>query len=194
MNRIRRPAVLIPIALVAVIAIGFGMWWFTPWRLVTDKSVDEALPAASPEAAGTVTSTVPAQSVEEPAEQPVQEPEGPTVLADGAFISHEHTTTGSAMIVELPDGRRFLRFENLDTSNGPELVAALSDGPVIEGTDGWRVFDDGRLVVLGDLKGNIGSQNYEIPADVDLNGLTAAVVWCDRFDVSFGAAELVPAP
>ena len=59
--------------------------------------------------------------------------------------------------------------------------------------DGWRVFDDGAYVDLGSLKGNKGNQNYPIPADVDLSDLTSLSIWCDRFDVSFGAAELAVA-
>jgi hypothetical protein len=86
-----------------------------------------------------------------------------------------------------------LRIENLDTSNGPDLKVWLTDAPVIEGEDGWRVFDDGAYVDLGALKGNQGSQNYTIPADVDLSDLTSVAIWCDRFSVSFGAAELQPA-
>jgi hypothetical protein len=45
-------------------------------------------------------------------------------------------------------------------------------------------------VSLGDLKGNKGNQNYPIPADVDLADYTAVSIWCERFAVSFGAAEL----
>ena len=58
------------------------------------------------------------------------------------------------------------------------------------GRDGWFVFDDGRYVDLGRLKGNRGSQNYELPDSVDLRRLTGLSIWCDRFNVSFGAAEL----
>jgi hypothetical protein len=54
------------------------------------------------------------------------------------------------------------------------------------------VFDDGRYVDLGSLKGNVGNQNYVIPADVDLTTLSSLSLWCDRFDVSFGAATLAP--
>ena len=46
------------------------------------------------------------------------------------------------------------------------------------------------FVDLGDLKGNIGPQNYEIPADVDLDQYSTVVVWCVRFSTAFGAAAL----
>jgi hypothetical protein len=63
----------------------------------------------------------------------------------------------------------------------------------LDGKDGWFVFDDGAYVDLGSLKGNRGNQNYSIPADLDLEGLSSVAIWCDRFNVSFGAAELKPA-
>jgi hypothetical protein len=92
-------------------------------------------------------------------------------------------------ILELNDGSRVLRVEGLDTSDGPDLKVWLSDQPVIDGVDCWGVFDDGAYVSLGDLKGNRGNQNYLIPADVDLADYTAVSIWCERFAVSFGAAE-----
>ncbi|MDX6760123.1 MULTISPECIES: DM13 domain-containing protein [Streptomyces] len=76
------------------------------------------------------------------------------------------------------------------TSNGPDLRVWLTDAPVKEGKEGWHVFDDGKYVSLGKLKGNKGDQNYPIPADVQLADYTSVTIWCDRFDVSFGAAEL----
>jgi hypothetical protein len=45
-------------------------------------------------------------------------------------------------------------------------------------------------ISLGKLKGNKGSQNYAVPADVDPSRFTSVSIWCNRFDVSFGAAEL----
>jgi hypothetical protein len=50
-------------------------------------------------------------------------------------------------------------------------------------------FDDDYLN-LGRLKGNQGDQNHELPADVDLARFRSVVVWCDRFDSAFGAADL----
>lgn len=62
-----------------------------------------------------------------------------------------------------------------------------------EGKAGRHVFDDGRYVDLGRLKGNRGNrgnQNYPLPADVDWSAYTSVSIWCDRFDVSFGAARI----
>lgn len=114
----------------------------------------------------------------------------PTVLATGTFISHEHPTSGTARILQLADGTRVLRLENLQTSNGPMLEVWLANAPVKDGIDGWRVFDSAPHISLGDLKGNVGDQNYMIPAEVNLADYTAVTIWCARFHVSFGAAAL----
>ncbi|MEW2413014.1 DM13 domain-containing protein [Streptomyces sp. NPDC046866] len=176
----RRRAVLG--AVVSAVALAcVGLYWFQPWKLWTDEKVDEALPGA-PAQPRTPAAAPPGGSAAAPA--------GPRTLAEGGLISHEHTTTGTARIVQLPDGSRTLRLEGLDTSNGPDLRVWLTDAPVKEGVAGWRVFDDGKHLSLGKLKGNKGDQNYPIPAEVQLADYTSVTIWCDRFDVSFGAAEL----
>ena len=120
----------------------FVLAYFQPQKLFIDDHVDEALPAA--EAAG----AVPERS--------------------GRFVSREHSTSGVATIYRLDDGRRFLRIDDLHTSNGPALFVYLSANPA-----GGResAFDD-RYLNLGGLKGNIGSQNYEIPAEAVLADFT----------------------
>ena len=50
----------------------------------------------------------------------------------------------------------------------------------------------GDFIDLGDLKGNIGAQNYVIPDGIDLDRYSTVSVWCVRFRVVFGTAELVP--
>jgi hypothetical protein len=174
--------------------LGIGLYLFQPWRIITNVEVNEALPTAV--ATETSATPVPSTASASPEEQspsaeptPTLTPAEPIVLAEGSFISHEHATTGTVRILELPDGSRILRIEGLDTSDGPDLKVWLSDQPVIDGVDGWGVFDDGVYVSLGDLKGNRGNQNYPIPADVELADYTAVSIWCERFAVSFGAAE-----
>jgi hypothetical protein len=177
LTTLRRPVVLVPLVLLGIAVITAAMLAFQPWRLFTNVTVDEALPSVSAPAS--------------PNADAVQSE--PTTLATGEFISHEHETAGTVRILELADGSRVLRIEDLDTDNGPDLKVWLTDAPVIDGPSGWFVFDDGDYADLGSLKGNKGSQNYAIPADVDLADLTSLTIWCDRFNVSFGAAELIGA-
>jgi hypothetical protein len=201
MKRLLRPRIAIPIALVTVLLVSAGLYLFQPWRIFTNTEVNEALPTATSAAnAPTLTSTptpAPSPSIQgqSPSAETTTQPEPSdepkiVVLSEGEFISHEHATVGSARILQLPDGTRVLRIEGLDTSNGPDLKVWLTDQPVIDDAAGWGVFDDGKYVSLGELKGNRGNQNYSIPDDVDLSDFSSVSIWCERFSVSFGAAEL----
>ena len=200
--RRHRRGLLAGVGVAALVALVVGLVVFQPWKLVVDEVVDEAAPAAAsalPSVSAAPSSSVPPSStapLPSPASRAPSAPAQPTeprVIARGELISHEHTTTGSVVVLELADGRRILRLQDLRTSNGPDVKVWLSDAEVRPGSDGWRVFDDGAYADLGRLKGNVGSQNYAVPADVDLTVLRSVSLWCDRFDVSFGAAELRPA-
>jgi hypothetical protein len=177
----RKPLTWI-LAGVLAVGVGFGLYWFAPWRLFTDTTVHEAL--TTPEATAVAS---PAASATAGA------PSGPAaavVVARGSFVTHEHDTSGSVRVVRLPDGTHRLEIEGLDTSDGPDLRVWLTDQAVVAGKAGWRVFDDGRYVELGKLKGNKGDQVYPIPASADLATLRSVTIWCKRFSVSFGAAQL----
>lgn len=131
----------------------------------------ESVPEAAPE------TTVPA------------EPQITTVV-DGSFIPRgRYSGEGQALVLTDGSEQRFLRFENFSTDNGPDLSVYLvnSDANADEGT-----FDDD-FIDLGDLKGNIGDQNYEISPDVDLSVYDTVVVWCVRFGSAFTAADLMGA-
>lgn len=201
MGRILRPGVLVPVGIIGVVVIAIGLYLFQPWRLFTSTEVNEAVPVSGGDLGVTTpAATPPPTAAPAPSPTPTSTPAPasgtptsdiePIVLAQGDFISHEHATSGTVQILELADGTRVLRFEDLQTSDGPDLQVWLSDQPVIDGVDGWGVFDDGAYAELGALKGNVGNQNYVIPADVDLAGFTSVSIWCARFKVSFGAAEL----
>jgi hypothetical protein len=184
-----RPRTLvITLAAVTAVALAVALPLFQPWRLFTSKVVDESLPGGSAATTGTTTVSTPPSSTAAPTVSNKQ-----ATLARGTFVSHEHDTRGSVALLRLADGSRVLRLEKLDTSDGPDLKVWLTDAPVVSGSKGWRVFDDGRYVNLGDLKGNKGNQNYVVPPDLDLAGFRSVSIWCDRFNVSFGAAELTPA-
>ena len=104
----------------------------------------------------------------------------------GTFMDRSHPSEGVAQVLNDGSAQRFLRLEEFATDNGPDLNVYLSAAPPDAPAD---QFDDD-FVDLGNLKGNIGDQNYEIPEDVDLDRYSTVVIWCVRFAVAFGSAGL----
>ncbi|MFE2751521.1 DM13 domain-containing protein [Actinosynnema sp. NPDC059335] len=171
--------VVIGVAGVLVVALVVGLYLFQPWRLFTNRTADEALLLPATTAATTSTSA----AVEATTTPP---PAGPVALASGPFRSLSHTTTGTATLVELPDGKRAVQFESLDTSDGPDLHVYLS-GQAAGSPE--EAFGSG-FTNLGELKANRGNQVYEVPAGVDLTAVRSVVIWCQRFSEGFGVAPL----
>ncbi len=89
----------------------------------------------------------------------------PVKLLSGQFQGADsfHQGSGDAGIYELDDGSLLLRFDDIDVTNGPDLHVILS--PVGSAEDRDDVMTPGYMD-LGGLKGNRGSQNYDIPAGV----------------------------
>jgi Electron transfer DM13 len=165
------------LVILGLVAVGVGVYWFGPQRLFLDREVAEGLPTPSVSAGPSPSSGSPS----------LDEASGVEELASGEFRSLEHGTTGLARIVELEDGSRFVRLEDLDTSDGPDLRIYLTDQPV---SDDWGVWDDGEYVDLGALKGNVGDSNYRVPGEVDLSAFRTVVIWCRRFTVGFAVAPI----
>ena len=154
----------------AIVVVAGGWYAFRPERLFVNKTVNESLGAVM-DTADTKASTVIA----------------PTTVATGSFHSNAHDTRGTATILSLTDGRRVLRLTNFATSNGPDVRVYLVAAPDVQ--DNATVKTAG-FVELGPMKGNIGDQNYEIPATVDLASYRTVTIWCKRFSVNFGSAPL----
>ena len=194
----RRPLVS---GISSAVLAGIGAWLFFGFfgfhTLFFDEKVDEANPfaagrgasgievdATTQEQADAMNDAMAEEGItgDSEADEPMVE-EMIDTLVQGMFIDRAHPTTGMAKIIT--DGnRRFLRFEDFETDNGPDLnVYLTSTGP-----DGG-VGDD--PIDLGNLKGNIGDQNYELGPEVDLDRYTTVFIWCVRFRVAFGAAALV---
>ncbi len=118
------------------------------------------------------------------------EPEMPEIIrvVEGTFIDRIHPGEGTVVVLTDGTDQRFLRFEDdFDVDNGPDLNVYLVAGVPADGDAG--LFDDD-FIDLGDLTGNIGSQNYELPSDVNLDVYNTVVIWCVRFGVAFNAADL----
>jgi hypothetical protein len=150
---------------VVTVAVFVAWYAFRPERLVVDRPVDEALPTAQ---GGLLAQT----------------------LASGRFYSILHPTEGTATIYQMGDGSRVLRFTDFKTSNGPDVHVYMV---AAEDAKDATTVERAGFIDLGDLKGNIGDQNYRLGSDVDLAKYRSVSIWCKRFSVSFGAAPLMPA-
>ncbi|PYO67420.1 MAG: hypothetical protein DMD69_10325 [Gemmatimonadetes bacterium] len=162
----RRRIITISTAVVAV-----GAWYaFRPERLFVNKTVNETFPAGSQAQAAV--------------------PAAPTTLATGRFHTNAHETKGTATVYRIADGRRILRLEQFETSNGPDVHVYLVAAADVQQD---ATVKTAGFVDLGSIKGNRGDQNYDVPADVDLAKYRAATIWCRRFSVNFGTAPLAAA-
>ena len=116
------------------------------------------------------------------------QPQPPTAILSGSFQDADdfHQGSGSATIYALEDGSYVLRFEDFMVTNGPDLHVYLTSHP--NPTSQAEVMQD--AIDLGSLKGNVGSQNYELPADIDIDQFSTIVIYCQPFHVIFATAPL----
>jgi hypothetical protein len=151
---------------VAIIIVG-GLWYaFRPELIFVNKTVSEEFPGGAAMA-----------SIEK----------GPMAVTKGNFKGLAHETKGMASIYQLADGKRTLRLTEFETSNGPDVHVYLTAAEVAKGSDAIKAAG---FIDLGSMKGNKGDQNYDIPADADLNKYKNVTIWCARFGVNFGEAAL----
>ena len=115
--------------------------------------------------------------------------DSPQVIAEGQFVDADaiHKGSGRATLYALPEGQHVVRFENFRTTNGPALVVYLAKHTAP--TNASDVTDNGFLK-LGKLKGNVGNQNYPVPAGTDIAEFNSVVIWCELFGVLFSPAAL----
>ncbi|MBV8637844.1 MAG: DM13 domain-containing protein [Candidatus Eremiobacteraeota bacterium] len=111
----------------------------------------------------------------------------PTAVQAGNFENGAHPTSGTATLYKLDDGKTVLRLTDFRTSNGPAVHVYLTAATSVNSNGDVT---SGKFVDLGDLKANIGNQNYDIPSDIDLSQYHGVSIWCSRFSVNFGYAKL----
>lgn len=111
------------------------------------------------------------------------------IVATGTFHGAAHSTSGRATVYSGENGALTLRLTNFKTSNGPNLHVLLIAASDAEDNEDFLKKGVER-VDLGSLKGNEGDQNYDVPSGTDLERYKAVSIFCERFNVNFGAAPL----
>jgi hypothetical protein len=116
------------------------------------------------------------------------------VLRSGTFVDGgNYSTSGTTRIVE-KDGQRILELdETFQTStSGPDLVVVLHRSPDVIGstTSPVHPLTEGDYAFLAPLQEYSGTQSYVIPENINLEDFQSAVIWCRRFNTTFGTARL----
>lgn len=110
-------------------------------------------------------------------------------VATGSFTGADaiHQGRGTATVYADRAGNQLLRFTEFDVTNGPDLRLWLVAHDNASNTDAVLASEH---ISLGRLKGNIGDQNYTLPAGIDLTKYRTVAVWCKQFDVLVASAVL----
>ena len=105
----------------------------------------------------------------------------------GEFVRKSKKLKGSWSVVER-DGKSFIVFaDDFRAANGPDLKIFLSPKSVADATGKNAV--DGSLNI-GELKKTKGTQEYEVPAGVDLSQYGSVLVHCEAYSVLWGGGDL----
>jgi hypothetical protein len=154
--------------------IGVGIAWYLGSPLFITNRVSEALPTPA------VAVESPLLSAQVATIPPVVSP-SVEAISEGTFTGFDklHRASGTAHLIRA-DGKTYIRFEeDFTVTNGPDLFVYLGNENKYDSSAN-----------LGRLKGNEGSQNYEIPSSINLDTYSEVWVWCRAFSVPFGKAVL----
>ena len=154
----RRIILIVTITVVAALVLWFAYYAISP--LFRNIEADEALP---------VTTEAPA---------PINDEQDAQTASAQVTGTAGHPASGTVRLVEA-DGKRYVRYENFKTINGPDIYVYLS-----------KDIGAKEFVSLGKVKATEGNINYEIPADVDVSKYPYVLTWCKTFGVLFNSADL----
>lgn len=208
------------ILIVIILTVGAGVAWWLGSPLFINEAVDEELdfeidtsvvteePAVEIDVASLTDEEIAAMSDEEKKAAEMKliemaEAEGDTVMDDempktegqmpevrvlsrGEFSGSDalHQGEGTAIVIERGT-ERIIRFEDFDVTNGPKLHVLLSTE---KNPSDSRVV--GEYIDLGELKGNVGNQNYLVPEGIDISQYKSVVIYCKPFQVVFAGASI----
>ena len=102
------------------------------------------------------------------------------VVTEGSFIgASDHETRGTATIVKTDAGYELRLSGDFYLDGAPTPVLGF-------GVDGEYV----HASQFADLRSKRGAQSYPLPASFDPANVDQLFVWCERFDIPLGVADL----
>jgi hypothetical protein len=192
------------VVVAVAVVIGAPIAWYLGSPLFINRTVDEPFPGgeAPDEFPMSRTAVIPEGMSRREAEDQMMEasktevqaaeampPDAAAgiVVARGAFAGADdfHRGSGTATVYRI-GSETVLRFDPFQVTNGPDLRVILTT----HAEPRTRADVMAGYVEVAKLRGNIGSQNYTIPAGISLADYRAVVIYCKPFHVVFAVAPL----
>jgi hypothetical protein len=183
-NPLARATILTGIAVAAILVLVVPT--------LRDKKVVEQFPVAIAEP---TTTAPPPPTAMAPGAQPVPTapitPPTTTVVprpvrvSSGAVRGIDHDASGTASIYRQPNSTLVVALEDIDIEPGPDYRVV-----VVPGTDRQSPGDG---LELDKLRGNQGTQYYEVPAGTDVGTDWTVLIWCRAFGVPVANATQIAA-
>lgn len=111
-------------------------------------------------------------------------PVGPVQVSSGPLVGIDHRAAGTANVFREPDGSYVVELLDIDVEPGPDYFVHVVPGLDQRGTGGG--------VDLGVLRGNVGTQYYDVPAGVAVEGEWTVLIWCRVFAVPIANSTQSP--
>jgi hypothetical protein len=106
---------------------------------------------------------------------------GPHGMFQGA---HDHKVSGGYSIVDQNGAKALVLGKDFSLDGAPDPYVVLSANQMGSG---------GGTLNLGPLKTANGSSSFMIPAGTDLSKFSKVLIWCKKYDVTLGQADLAAA-
>ena len=107
--------------------------------------------------------------------------------SSGGWTEKDYAIQGNWSVEQRGDEQVITLSDNFSTKNGPDLKIFLSPMTIEEVTG--KTATEGSVLVSV-LNSNKGSQEYVIPADVDLSKYKSILIHCEKYSVLWGGADL----
>jgi hypothetical protein len=161
-----------PLRMVVFGAAAIGILVVAVFPAYDEDTVVEAFPGASAKARTTTPSDPPSS----PTTAPETASADPVLLRTAMFRGIDHRAEGTVSIYRRADGGLVVGLERFDIQPGPDYDVYLVPGADREDRDGGTRIDD--------LRGNQGTQYYDVPASLTLDdGPWTVLIWCQTFGV-----------
>lgn len=169
----RRPVVYT--AVLGVVAIAALAVLIVP--TLHDKKVVEEFPAAAAEPA------VPRTTL--PGAPPTTASPQPMKVSTGRLEGIDHDASGTASIYRQPNGTSVVALEGIDIEPGPDYRVIVVRGADRDSPGDW--------IELDALRGNQGTQYYEVPSGTNPGDGWTVLIWCRAFGVPVANATQLSA-